>query len=237
VIYETTVAFCDKFISGRRVMVVGDGDFSFSKAVASCAAGAKSSLCTSALLSREDAVKRYMGNNSSIVDNLAWFEEHGVPVRWNVDATRLSETTLWPSQGPCEMVIWTYPFPETNDVDVTMQHALMDAFFNSVKEWHAFARDGIILVGLKSCSKTQRHCTENEDYQLERWGVMTAAAHHGFRLVSAFGPVVPFWCPTHVSGRPLCKRKERIRGQITIKFYAFVMHACGCRADTVDSDM
>lgn len=234
-ICETTVAFCDKFIRGRRVMVVGDGDFSFSRAVASCVVGAKSSFCTSVLQSRQDVFKRYAGNNSSIVENVEWFNENGVAVRWNVDATRLCETTPWPSQGPCEMIIWTYPFPETNNVDVTTQHALMDAFFKSVKDWQVFARDGVVLVGLKSCSKTRRHLSENEDYQLERWGVMKAAAHHGFQPASAFGPVVPFWCPTHVSGRPLCKRKERIRGQITIKFYAFAMNECGIQADTADS--
>lgn len=224
-IFDARVVVCGAFIAGRSVMVVGDGDFSFSVQVVS---SARQSLaprwyCTSVFSQREEVVKRHVANNSPIMDNLAWFQASGVEHHFGVDATQLSQTAPWSQTQPCDTIVWNYPFPESNDVDVAVKQALVAAFFASAGEWRSFAREagGIVVLGLKSRSRTQRHCTDEEDFQFKHWAVESAASAHGFRLTFAVGPMVPFWRPRHVSGRPLCKSKEIDGGKVTIKYYAF----------------
>ena len=166
---------------------------------------------------------RYEPNNSSILDNLAAFEANGVAHGFNVDATRLTETAqCW--SGECTSIIWTYPFPESNASDVQIKSSLIGQFFDSVLQWPSFARNGVVVLGLKSCSATKRHATTDEDYQYRQWNVESIARDHGFGVVSTFGPVRPFWHATHVTGRPLFKRKERRCAQVFVKFYAFQQH-------------
>lgn len=223
VIREAKVAFCDVYIAKRNVMVVGDGDFSFSREIVAGAACVSDPgfFCTSVLPTEEDLVNRYKAKNSPIMDNLAWFQDQDITHHFGVDATRLTETAAWSLPEPCGVVVWTYPFPENNAGDMATKQSLIDAFFQSIKEWQRFSATGIVVLGLKSCSMTTRHSTDDEDYQLREWGIEDIAAVHGFRIASFVGPMVPFWSPTHVSGRPLCRKKERAMGQIKVKFYGF----------------
>jgi len=223
VISEAKAAICDSYIAGRNVMVVGDGDFSFSKEITVWAASKSAAgvFCTSVLPSADEVIKRYFANNSAIKDNLAWFSCVGIQHGFGVDATRLGETACWDHVEPCDVIMWNYPFPEDNDTSLATKQALIAAFFQSAKSWSSFSSSGIVVIGLKSCSKTKRHSTTDKDYQFRQWGVEDAAAAHDFQLVSTVGPVVPFWHATHVSGRPLCKAKEIAAGHVAIKYYAF----------------
>lgn len=80
VIFDGKAAVCDAYIAGRNVMVVGDGDFSFSKEVMARAARASRPrfFCTSVLPSAQNVIKRHLANKSSIADNLAWFDVAGI---------------------------------------------------------------------------------------------------------------------------------------------------------------
>jgi len=218
----------------RSVFVVGDGDFSFSREVAGwirerkitdpsvgADSGSWGELQASVFLRRDDVVKRYMANNSPIADNLRFFKTAGIRHFFGVDATDLEASARWSSHTPCDTIIWTYPFPESNSVDIESKHSLIRDFFESVRRWNCFAASGIVVLGLKSCSDTRGHVTADDDYQFKQWHIAEAANACNFQQMSSFGPVSPFWHPTHVSGRPLCKKKEREAGQISIKFYAF----------------
>merc|ERR1712117_999509 len=118
-------------------------------------------------------------------------------------------------------IIWTYPFPESNATEATAKAELLAAFFQSVCEWGRFASNGIVIVGLKSCSATERHRTEDADFQFKHWGVESVAVAQGFRVIATVGPSKPFWRPTSVSGRSMCKTKEYLAGAVQVKFYIF----------------
>jgi len=177
--------------------------------------------CTSVLLDQQEAVRRYRANNSTIVDTLHMFKMEGVQHAFCVDATNLSGTATWSSKEPCNTVVWNYPFPESNAVDMSSKTSLIKDFFVSVAQWQAFSSIGTVVLGLKSCSFTSQHFTENADFQYHQWDVERIACECGFKHVSSVGPMPPFWHPTHVSGRPLCKRKDRDAGEVMVKFYAF----------------
>jgi hypothetical protein len=204
-------------------MVVGDGDFSFSREVAPWSKHGTEPgfFCTFALPPEEDVVKRHMANNSHIKDHLAWFKSSCIKCNFGVDATHLTETARWVYPEPCDVILWNYPFPENNDVKVFAKCALIAAFFKSVGAWQQFSVDGTVVLGLKSCSATKRHVTIDQDYQFNQWCIGEAAVVHGFQLCSTVRPIVPFWHPTHVSGRPLCKAKDISAGNVMIKYYAF----------------
>ena len=207
-------------------MVVGDGDFAFSRQLAAWAMQASpgGSVCTSVLQDREGVMRRYAPFGDALRNNLAWFRVQGVAHRFGVDATRMADTSGWARKERCDAVIWTYPFPESNAVEVSAKRELLDAFFASVRTWPCFAPGGVVVLGLKSRSATRRHCTDDEDFQLTHWGVEAAAARRGFGIVGTLRPTRPFWTPTSVCGRAMCRQKEISIGAVQVKFYAFAAH-------------
>jgi len=208
-------------VAQRQVMIVGDGDFAFTKEIVEhfqhISSTSTTELHTSIFLERREAIERYKGG--SILDHLETLRGHGIQHAFAVDATRLAETAAWKGKESCNTIIWTYPFPESNAVGIETKHCLVKSFFASVKHWPSFKADGTIVIGLKSCTTTARHINKDEDYQLKQWQVLDAAKEEGFHQVSDFGPVYPFWRATHVCGRALFKEKDRQK--VTIKFYAF----------------
>jgi len=231
VFHEVAERFCADFLAGRHAMAVGDGDFAFSRALLECRSmrqGLVGSYSTSVLPARADVVQRYNSNCSPILRTLEFFDACGAEYNFGVDATRLNETAVWKNQAQCEVVIWTYPFPECNDDGGTLvsKRDLMKRFFRAVGSWQCFAPNGTVVLGLKSTSTTPRHEIDDEDYQLTHWELDQIAVDNGFRLQPEMTskPMAPFWRPTRNFGRPMCRQRELALGRIKVKFYVFLQN-------------
>lgn len=219
----------ETFFMGRNTLVVGDGDFSFSLGMAGWLSGSNghgTSIAASVLTTQVEAYKRY--TSSVLEQTLHVMKAQGVECHFGVDACDLITT----APHHCDMidaVIWTFPFPENDHfgADQTSKTSLLDGFFQSVASWPSFAATGIVILGLKPArgKRGKQYIFNDEDFQLNRWGVEQIAGRHGFAKVSTLGPGLPFWRPTKVSGAPINTKDELADGMIPVKFYAFELRS------------
>jgi Domain of unknown function (DUF2431) len=215
-----------------RTLVVGDGDFAFSASLADWIEQQTENerFVTSVLQGSEpEVVADYHPHNSMVKEHLRWMKKSDkIQYYFGVDATKLnSTTTSMQSENESlksvlmDRVVFCYAFPTSNG-HVMERHALVENFFQSVKNWKKFDKtNGQVILGLKSSK-------ENEDYQLEHWKVESMARSIGFRMAATSQAMVTFWRATHVNGRPLNKVKHIFDDRdVKIKFYAFALEGSG----------
>ncbi len=175
----------------QRILVVGDGDLAFTLILyRNTLSRGRLSIDTSTVLSKEQHMRlRRAARIYKKLQNLR------VPVHFDLDATRLDQTVMLPHYN---MVIWCYPFPESNQPDALP--TLLSRFFN------AAYRKGVqtVLLGLKSL-------VDEPDHQFNRLHLHLTRYRLGEKL-----QLKPFWKPMHVSGRPLDNTTNRY-----ITFFAF----------------
>jgi hypothetical protein len=99
-----------------NILVLGDGDFSFSKAIAlqNVAQGGRACITATSLDSRADLLTKY----GEAEDNLRTLERTPhVRVYHGVDATNLKGTLcpqiskLSPQKPPYDAIVWNFPYP------------------------------------------------------------------------------------------------------------------------------
>eukprot|EP00747_Dinoflagellata_sp_TGD_P166824 gnl/TRDRNA2_/TRDRNA2_190218_c0_seq1.p1 gnl/TRDRNA2_/TRDRNA2_190218_c0~~gnl/TRDRNA2_/TRDRNA2_190218_c0_seq1.p1 ORF type:complete len:200 (+),score=21.97 gnl/TRDRNA2_/TRDRNA2_190218_c0_seq1:325-924(+) len=184
--------------------------------------GHGTSIAASVLTTLEETKRRY--TLSVLERTLHAMKIRGVEFHFGVDACDLI-TTAPQDRALIDAVAWTFPFPENDHfgADQASKTSLLDGFFQSVATWPSFATTGIVVLGLKPNrgKRGKQYILNDEDFQLNRWGVEQIAERHGFVMVSTLGPGLPFWRPTKVSGAAITTKEELADGMILVKFYAF----------------
>ena len=183
-------------VQPRRVLIVGDGDLSYSLALQR-AFGSVIELTATVLPSAQELVATY----ANAAANAAELEGCGAAVRYGVDATALTSAELptgGAASGLYDDVVFNYPHLGdsglADEAAHARRHSVLIAHF--LHEAAALLRPG-----------GRAHLTLSGK-QRTTWSVEAAAVRHGLTLAQAREPTAPaaFWLerepPHHVAAPP-----------------------------------
>ena len=132
----------------NQVLILGDGDFSFTSAFVDQVGGGDRLVATS-YDALDDIVRKYPGQQSDGIRpasaNIDGVQSAGATVRHGVDATALADTLN--VDGPFDSVVFNYPHvPEASRGGTANTKAMLDNFFGNAGQ--VMADDGRIYVTL-----------------------------------------------------------------------------------------
>jgi 25S rRNA (uracil2634-N3)-methyltransferase len=138
----------EHYTSSQRILLVGEGDFSFSLSLAKAFSSARNMVSTS-IDTQQDLFKKY----SNGVGNVRDLEEKGCVVLHGVDATKMSQHYFLTTQR-FDRIVYNFPhvgflFPEGNGCQIKLNKQLIKGFLRNAKmllkeggEIHISHKDG-----------------------------------------------------------------------------------------------
>jgi hypothetical protein len=166
-----------------RILVVGDGDFSFSRALCrrNTQFGSKARITATSLDCRESVLGKYPGA-ASILEELDM--DPLVEVLHRVDA--MSLLSHMRNRSPFDIVVWNFPYPVISaPVQAGEGAALLDGFLASVGEAAVLSEGGRVYITL---ANAQGGSTREAKRLKNSWRIEDVAAKKGFNLLE----VIPF---------------------------------------------
>ncbi|OWY96529.1 hypothetical protein PHMEG_00033181 [Phytophthora megakarya] len=152
------------FSDRQRILVVGDGDFSFSLALAVFLGG--TNLAATCYDSKLDLKAKY----SNALLNCDALETAGAQVHFDVDATHLEKENWLNRAQPFQSIVFNFPhLGGATEEDVANNKELLRDFFYSTREYLHPSR-GQVLVSLRNT------------LFYNRWKIQEQAAACGFKL-------------------------------------------------------
>ncbi|CAH0481177.1 unnamed protein product [Peronospora belbahrii] len=152
------------FSDRQHILVVGDGDFSFSLSLAVFLGG--KNLVATVYDSKEDLKEKY----SSALLNCDALETTGAQVHFSVDATCLEKEKWLNSAQPFHSIAFNFPhLGGATEADVANNQKLLRGFFYSTRQYLHPTR-GQVLVSLRNT------------LFYNRWNIQEQAAVSGFQL-------------------------------------------------------
>merc|ERR1711916_341927 len=194
------------------ILVVGDGNMSFSRALAMGWVQAKAgrTLTATSYDSRDELYAKYVGMDDvfSGLDAADTSNPHAVQVLHSIDATQLEaeENAAWiASRGPFDVVIFNFPHVggSTAGVDLVALHkAFLAAFFSSASSSAVLAKGGSIQVALRT----------SEFYAA--WDIVAVAEAAGLELLAPPSPFLPDLFPGYRNERTASGNRARAAPEI-----------------------
>jgi ribosomal protein L40E len=179
-------------LSGR-ILVIGDGDFSFSRALCNRIAqlGSDAHVTATSLDSRQTLLEKY-STAALIMEELAKYQF--VEVLHGVDATSLLCTLS--IKTPFDLVVWNFPYPVASERCQASEGAvLLNRFLSSVSEDAVLTKCGKVYITLAS----QQGGTTREAKRFKHsWRIEDVAVKNGFDLFE----VIPFDATEYVGYTP-----------------------------------
>ncbi|XP_052201249.1 heavy metal-associated isoprenylated plant protein 41-like [Diospyros lotus] len=165
----------EHYSSLHRMLLVGEGDFSFSLSLARAFTSARNMVATS-LDTRQDIINKY----SNGIWNVRELEELGCVVLCGVDATKMSEHFFLRTQR-FDRIVYNFPhvgfiFPEATACQIKLNKGLVKGFLKNAK------------VLLRKDHKGEIHVTHKDGYPYEKWDLVKKAEKLGLALLES----VPF---------------------------------------------
>ncbi|KAK1928611.1 25S rRNA (uridine-N(3))-methyltransferase [Phytophthora citrophthora] len=152
------------FSDRQRILVVGDGDFSFSLALAVFLGG--KNLVATCYDSKVDLKEKY----SNALLNCDALETAGAEVHFDVDATHLENQNWLDGEQPFQSIVFNFPhLGGATEEDVANNQKLLRDFFYSTRQYLHPSR-GQVLVSLRNT------------LFYNRWKIQEQAAASGFKL-------------------------------------------------------
>nr|CCA15733.1 conserved hypothetical protein [Albugo laibachii Nc14] len=143
------------YTKGSSILIVGDGDFSFSKALLSICECGQRLIATS--FDDEKAVFEKYANAKSCIQ---YIKTHGAYVLHRVDATQLDQT-LWRVNGLTKLFDYViFNFPHTGQQRVHLNRNLLRDFFQSART---------ILTPLGEVHITLKNRPPYSNWQIEKF--------------------------------------------------------------------
>ncbi|XP_076944858.1 uncharacterized protein At4g26485-like [Bidens hawaiensis] len=129
---EAEVKSKGQYSSAHKILLVGDGDFSFSLCLARAFGSARNIVATT-LDTQQELVNKF-GNAS---DNIRELEERGAVVLYGVDATTMGNHFFLTTQR-FNRIVYNFPhvgfrFPEDNGCQIKMNKELVKGFLKNAK--------------------------------------------------------------------------------------------------------
>ncbi|KAI9915479.1 hypothetical protein PsorP6_007632 [Peronosclerospora sorghi] len=152
------------FSDRQRILIVGDGDFSFSLSLAVFLGG--KNLVATCYDSKSDLNKKY----SNALLNADALETAGAEVHFNVNATCLEKESWISNTHPYHSIVFNFPHVGGGtEADVTSNQKLLRDFFYSTRKYLHPTR-GQVLVSLRNT------------LFYNRWKIQEQAKMSGFNL-------------------------------------------------------
>jgi hypothetical protein len=183
---QTTANFLQHF-EDKKVLVVGDGDFSFSRALANTQCC--KSLYTSTLEGRTDLLKYYEASKAHIEE----IEQLGGKVLFNIDATKIDLTEQF------DLIAWNFPHIAGKQ-NIRYNRQLLRQFLS-----HAATKltsRGQIFLSL--CEKQSGHDAQTKDDWNFSWKLLEQSSEAGL-IMTHHEPFdwtsLPYYAPQGHRGR------------------------------------
>ncbi|KAE8987733.1 hypothetical protein PR003_g22626 [Phytophthora rubi] len=155
------------FSDRQRILVVGDGDFSFSLALAVFLGG--KNLVATCYDSKVDLKEKY----PNALLNYDALETAGAEVHFGVDATHLEKESWLEAAEPFQSIVFNFPhLGGATEEDVANNQKLLRDFFYSTRQ-HLHPTRGQVLVSLRNT------------LFYNRWKIQEQAAASGFKMKRA----------------------------------------------------
>ncbi|MED6131693.1 hypothetical protein PIB30_012132 [Stylosanthes scabra] len=163
------------YSSRQRILLVGEGDFSFSLSLAT-AFGSAHNLVATSIDSHENIVKKY----SNGISNVRELEERGCLVLYGVDAKEMSQHFFLKTQR-FDRIVYNFPhvgflYPENSYCQIQLNKRLVKGFLSNAK----------ILIRKEG---GEIHVTHKEGDPYSKWDLVKKAEKRGLVLQQ----VVPFF--------------------------------------------
>ncbi|XP_019426393.1 PREDICTED: uncharacterized protein At4g26485-like [Lupinus angustifolius] len=163
------------YSSNQKILLVGEGDFSFSLSLAT-AFGTAHNLVATSLDSQENIGKKY----SNGISNVRELEERGCLVLYGVDAKEMSNHFFLKTQR-FDRIVYNFPhvgflYPENSHCQIQLNKRLVKGFLSNAKV--VLRKEG-----------GEIHITHKEGDPYNKWDLVKKAEKRGLVLVQ----VVPFF--------------------------------------------
>lgn len=158
----------EQYSSSQRILLVGEGDFSFSLCLAK-AFGSASNMVSTSIDTRQDLVKKY----SNGIGNVRELEERGCVALCGVDATNMSQHFFLRTQR-FDRIVYNFPhvgflFPEANACQIKLNKRLVKGFLRNAK----------VLLRKEN---GEIHVTHKDGDPYDRWDLVKKAEKIGLIL-------------------------------------------------------
>jgi 25S rRNA (uracil2634-N3)-methyltransferase len=169
---DSASRFTIPFQQEDAILLVGEGDFSFSKSII-----AEHGCCDVTATCLDSQTELYEKYDPQAKENVEYLEDEGQTVHYGVDATKLDENKALKKKGAqFDVVIFNFPHVGGKSKDVNRQvrfnQELLVKFFTAASKLLAAA--GTIVVTL----------FEGEPYTL--WNIRDLARHSGLEVQRSF---------------------------------------------------
>ncbi|XP_030491809.2 uncharacterized protein At4g26485 [Cannabis sativa] len=163
------------YSSVQKILLVGDGDFSFSLSLARAFGSARNMVATSL-----DSLEKIKKNYSDGIRNIMELEERGCVVLHGVDGKHMSDHFFLKTQR-FDRIIYNFPhvgfhFPEENCCQIQMNKTLVKEFMKNAK-------------ALLRKENGEIHISHKEGDPYEKWNLVKKAEKIGLHLHDT----VPFY--------------------------------------------
>uniref|UniRef100_A0A7N0UK61 25S rRNA (uridine-N(3))-methyltransferase BMT5-like domain-containing protein n=1 Tax=Kalanchoe fedtschenkoi TaxID=63787 RepID=A0A7N0UK61_KALFE len=157
------------YCSAHRILLVGDGDFSFSLALAKSFRSASNLVATS-IDKRDDLEKKYSDGGQNVRD----LEDMGGLVLLGIDATKMSEHFFLKTQR-FDRIVYNFPhvgfqYREASYCQILLNKTLVQEFFRNA-------------MALTKSGKGEIHVTHKEGEPYDKWDLVTMAKDKGLLLL------------------------------------------------------
>ncbi|XAR65774.1 hypothetical protein NMG60_11010016 [Bertholletia excelsa] len=158
----------EHYSSSQRILLVGEGDFSFSLCLARAFASARNMVATS-LDTQQELVKKY----SNGIGNVRELEEMGCVVLCGLDATKMSQHFFLRTQR-FDRIVYNFPhvgfiYPEANGCQIKLNKRLVKGFLANAK----------VLLRKEG---GEIHITHKDGDPYSRWDLVKKAEKMGLAL-------------------------------------------------------
>lgn len=158
------------YTSSHRILLVGEGDFSFSLCLARAFGSARNMVATS-LDKLEDIMRKY----SNGIENVRELEERGCIVLYGVDATMMSQHFFLKTQR-FDRIVYNFPhvgflYREASYCQILLNKRLVKGFMKNAK---ALVREGE--------GKGEIHISHKEGEPYDKWDLVKKAEKIGLVL-------------------------------------------------------
>ncbi|GMH25460.1 hypothetical protein Nepgr_027303 [Nepenthes gracilis] len=160
------------YTSSQKMLLVGEGDFSFSACLAVSFGSAANIVATSL-----DSIEFLLKNYKKAMSNILKLKSRGCTVMHGVDATQMASCSLL-NTIKFDRIIFNFPHAGVfgqdapRDAQIRKHQKLIRGFFKNAKKM--VAADG------------QIHITHKSNSFFREWAIETLAANEGLRLIEAF---------------------------------------------------
>uniref|UniRef100_A0A803NYJ9 RNA polymerase Rpb4/RPC9 core domain-containing protein n=1 Tax=Cannabis sativa TaxID=3483 RepID=A0A803NYJ9_CANSA len=174
-IKDVLLELAKHYSSVQKILLVGDGDFSFSLSLARAFGSARNMVATSL-----DSLEKIKKNYSDGIRNIMELEERGCVVLHGVDGKHMSDHFFLKTQR-FDRIIYNFPhvgfhFPEENCCQIQMNKTLVKEFMKNAK-------------ALLRKENGEIHISHKEGDPYEKWNLVKKAEKIGLHLHDT----VPFY--------------------------------------------